>query len=306
MLQSPSCINLLAKPPWEYMEFANLGLHRRRKTFNNKAGLVQHLRSANHSGRKYRCPCCGDRFDALFSLAAHVESPGVKCKINSEFAEQDMYRIFLDQLTLGMVEVGDIFDDYTQKFEFQEEFKELYGSQKTSGPTFGHMQMRGLSGGGNSAPTGRPELTEAALGKHQQQVGKQGPHFAPTGRQYASGRVGSGPEMALTADALSALQLQEKRDSPWGKSSGMNRQQQQQQQHRPQQGPQQNQQQWQPQQQRPNVQGQPPVPQQQKGGYVRQQLDALGWDTWDQGPRFRKEDKDCRVRPPESSSGSRW
>lgn len=283
------------------MKLANLELHRRRKAFNNKAALVQHLRSANHSGRKYRCPCCGDRFDALFSLAAHVESPGVKCKINGEFAEQDMYRIFLDQLTLGMIEVGDLFNDDTQKFEFQEDFKELYGPQKTSGPTFGQMQMRGLSGGGNSAPTGRPELTEAALSKHQQQIGERGPQFAPSGRQRDSGCGSRGQETALTADALSRLQLQEKNVSPWGERSGMNRQQQQQ--HRPQQRPEPNEQQW---KQRPDVHGQPPVRQQKRGAYVRQQLDALGWDTWDQGPEFRKEDKDCRVKPPESNSGSWW
>lgn len=203
-----------------------------------------------------------------------------------------MYRIFLDQLTLGMIEVGDVFNDDTQKFEFQEEFKELYGPQKTSGPTFGHMQMRGLSGGGNSAPTGRPELTEAALSKHQQQVGERGPQFAPSGRQHDSGCGSRGQETALTADALSRLQLEEKHVSPWGERSSMNRQQRQQQQK-----------QW---KQRPEVQGQPPVRQQQRGAYVRQQLDALGWDTWDQGPEFRKEDKDCRVKPPESNSGSGW
>lgn len=211
-----------------------------------------------------------------------------------------MYRIFLDQLTLGMIEVGDIFDDDSQKFEFQEEFKELYGPQKTSGPTFGHMQVRGSSGRGNSAPTGQPELTEAALSKHQQQIGKRGPQFAPSGRQHDSGRGSCGQETALTADALSRLQL-EKHASPWGERSGVNRQQRQQ--NRPQQQPAQNQQQW---RQHPDIQGQPPVRQQQRGGYVRQQLDALGWDTWDQGPTFRKEDKDCRVKPPESSSGSGW
>lgn len=202
-----------------------------------------------------------------------------------------MYRIFLDQLTLGMIEVGDLFDDYTQKFEFQEEFKELYGPQKISGPTFGHMQMRDFSGGGNSAPTGRPGLTEAALSKHQQQIGKQGPRFTPPGRQHDSGRGDSGPEMALTADALSRLQLQEKRASPWSQRSGANRQQQQQQQ--PQQNPQQ--------QQRPDIKGEPTVPQPQKGGYVWQQLAALGWDTWDQQPRFREQDKECRIAPSQSS-----
>lgn len=298
------------------MKLANLGLHYTRKTFNNKAALTQHLRSANHSGRKFTCPACLDRFDTLFSLAAHVESPSRKCNINREFSEKDMYRIFLDQLTLGMIEVGELFDNNTQKFEFQEEFKELYGPQKTSGPTFGHMQMRGLSSeGGNSAPPGGPGLTEAALNKHQRQIGKGGPRFTPPGQQKDSGRGGSGPEMALTADALSRLQLQEKRASPWGQRSGMNRPEPQQHQYQLQQQPQQKQQ-HQLQQELPGLQGQPPVPQQQRGSYVWQQLAALGWDTWDKQPRFREQDKECRVRPSEPSwraepkggrgSGSGW
>lgn len=230
-----------------------------------------------------------------------------------------MYRIFLDQLTLGMIEVGDIFDDETQKFELQEDFKELYGPQKTSGPTFGHMQMHGSSGGGKSVPTGRSGLTEAALSNHQQQIGNQGPQFMPSGKQLDSGRGGSGPDVSLTADALSRLQLQEKRASPWSQRSDMNRRHQQQ--HEPPQRPQQNQknqqqQHQQQQQQQPDIQGQPPVRQQPRGSYVWQQLAAFGWETWNQQPTFREEDKECRVKPPESSwrpepkggsdSGSRW
>lgn len=274
-------------------ELANLGLHHHRKTFNSKAALIQHLRSGNHNRRKFTCPSCLDRFDSLFALAAHVESPSRKCKINREFDEKDMYRIFLDQLTLGMVEVGGLFNDCTPKFELQEEFKELYGPEKTSGPTFGHMQMRGSSGGGNPAPTGRLELTEAALSRHQQQMGREGARFTPSGRQHDSRRGGSGPEVALTADALSRLQLQEKRASHWGQRSVMNRQQQ-----PPQQRPRNQSQQ----KQRPAAQGQPPVPQQQGVGYVGQQLGALGWDTWDGRPRFREQDKDCRVNPEPSES----
>lgn len=276
------------------MKLANLGFHHRRKTFNNKSALIQHLRSGNHNRRKFTCPSCLDRFDSLFALAAHVESPSRKCKINQEFDEKDMYRIFLDQLTLGMVEVGGLFSDCTQKFELQEEFKELYGPQKTSGPTFGHMQMRGSSGD-NPATTGRPELTEAALSRHQQQMGKDCARSTPSGRQHDRGRSASGPEVALTADALSRLQLQEKRASPWGQRPEMNRQP----------------------QQRPAAQGQTTVPQQHGVGYVGQQLGALGWDTWDGRPRFREQDKDCRVNPEPSdswglprkgggSSGSGW
>lgn len=215
-----------------------------------------------------------------------------------------MYRIFLDQLTLGMVEVGEVFDNNTQKFELQEEFKERYGPQKTPGPTFGHMQMRGISGRDNSAPTGQTGLTEAVLSKHQQEIPKQGPRFTPSGQQEA-----------LTADALSRLQLEEKPANPWSQRSGMNRQhqpQQNQQQRQPQQIQQNQQRQW----QQPDIQGQPPMPQQQQGSWVWQQLAAFGWETWDQQPRFREEDKECRIQPSESSrrrqpkgdggSGSGW
>lgn len=243
------------------MKHADLGLDRHRKTFNNKATLVQHLRSATHNGKKFTCPSCLDRFDALYSLAAHVESPSRKCKINREFDEQDMYRIFLDQLTLGMVECGGIFGDNTQQFKFQDEFKDLYEPHKTSGPTFGHMQMHGSGRAGNSAATDRPGLTDVALSKQQQELGNHGARFA------------------LTADALSRLQVQEKRGSPWGQSSPMSRQQQQAQREAPQQ------------QRRPDAGGQTPAPQQQNVGYVGQQLGALGWDTWDGRPRPRKEDQ---------------
>ena len=266
------------------MKHADLGPSRRRKTFNNKATLVQHLRSATHNGRKFACPSCMDRFDALYSLAAHVESPSRKCKINREFDEEDMYRIFLDQLTLGMIECGGIFGDYSQQFKFQDEFKDLYEPQKTSGPTFGHMQVHGSSLAGNSATTGRPGLTEAALSTYQQQLGKDGARFAPSGRQLDNGPRGSGPEVALTADALSRLQVQEKRGSPWRQSSPMNQQQQQQQQEAQREAPPQ-------QQRRPGAGGQTPAPQQQGVGYVGQQLGALGWNTWDRRPRPRKEDQ---------------
>lgn len=258
---------------------ADLGLYRRRKTFKKKAALVQHLRSATHSGKKFTCPSCLDQFDALYALASHVESPSRKCNINREFDEDDMYRIFLDQLTLGMIECGGTFDDYTQKFKFQDEFKDLYDS-KSSCPTFGHMQMHGFSRVGNSGPTDRPGLTEATLEKHQKQLGR------------GSGRGNPDPEMALTADSLSRLQIQEARGSPWGQSSPMSRQQNQQ-----------GQLQKQAQQQRqPVAQTQPQAPQQRNVGYVGQQLGALGWKTWDGRPTPRKEDQGrlANSKPPKS------
>lgn len=260
---------------------ADLGLYRRRKTFNKKAALVQHLRSAAHSGKKFTCPSCLDQFDALYALASHVESPSRKCNINREFDEDDMYRIFLDQLTLGMIECGGTFDDYTQKFKFQDEFKDLYDSQKSSGPTFGHMQMHGFSRAGNSGPTDRPGLTEAILAKHQKELGR------------GSGRRETDPQMALTADALSRLQVQEKRGSPWGETSSMNQQQNQQRQL-------QNQAQ---QQNQPDAQPQPQATQQRNVGYVGQQLGALGWKTWDGRPTPRKEDQGRLANSKPSRSG---
>lgn len=266
---------------WMYGATADLGLYCRRKTFNKKAALVQHLRSANHSGQKFTCPSCLDQFDTLYALASHVESPSRKCTINREFDEDDMYRIFLDQLTLGMIECGGLFDDYTQKFKFQDEFKDLYDPQKSSGPTFGHMQMHGFSRVGHSGPPDRPGLTEATLVKHQEQLGRD------------SGYGDTGREMALTADALSRLQVGDKRGSPWGRSSPMIRQQNQQ-----------DQLEKQAQQQRqPGARAQPQAPQQQNVSYVGQQLGALGWKTWDGRPTPRKEDQGRLANSKPTKSG---
>jgi hypothetical protein len=241
---------------------------------------VQHLRSATHNGKKLTCPSCLGRFDTLYALAAHVESTSRKCKINQEFDDKDMYRIFLDQLTLGMIECGRIFDDSTQEFRFQDEFKDLYEPQRNPGPTFGHMQMHGSSPAGNSAASGRPRLTDVALSQQQQQLGKSGAPFAASGCQFDNGPGGSGPEIALTADALSKLHVQEESGSPLGQSFPLNRQKQKAQREAPQQ-----------QRRIPGAESQAPLTQQQKASYVGQQLGALGWTTWDRRPEPRKEDQ---------------
>lgn len=268
----------LTTPSHKYMKHADLGLDRRSKSFNKKAAFVQHLRSANHSGTKFTCPSCKDRFDYLYALAAHVESPGRKCKINSEFDEHETYRIFLDQLTFGMVECGGIFNDKTQEFKLQDKFKALYDPLKTSGPTFGHKQVHGFESAVSSAASVRSDLTEAALDKHQQQLGRDGGRLAPSGRQLDNGPRGSGPEVALTAEALSRLQVQEKRASPWSQSHSMGREQRDTQQAAP------------PQQLRPNEGIEMPVPERHVS-YRRQQFESFGWDTWDRGPVPRKEDQ---------------
>lgn len=282
-IRSTASNRALTTPSHKYMKRADLGPDRRRKTFNKKAAFVQHLRSANHSGTKFACPSCKDRFDWLYALAAHVESPSRKCRINSEFDEHDMYRVFLDQLTFGMVECGGIFNDNTQEFKLQDNFKELYEPLKTLGPTFGHKQVHGFESAVSSAASVRSDLTEAALTKHQQQqLGRNHGRVAPSARQLDNGPRGSGPEVALTADALSRLQVQEKRASPWSKtpSTAMSRDQRSTQQEAP---PQQ-------QQLQPGEGLQIPVPERHVS-YRRQQFDAFGWDTWDKGPVPRKEDQ---------------
>ncbi|KAK2602579.1 hypothetical protein N8I77_009097 [Diaporthe amygdali] len=266
-----------------------------KKTFNKKDALIQHLKSATHSSNKLRCPSCLDRFDTVYALTAHVESQSRKCAMRHALSEYDMYRIFLDQLTWGMAEVGGVHNDFTQKFEFQEEFKQLYGTQKTSGPTFGHKQIHGTNGRGNSARTGRPGLTEATLSKQQQQIRRRGPPSTPYG-QNDSGRGDSGPGVALTADALSQLQLQEKHASPWSQHSGSRQQQQRQQPE---------QQQHKNRQQPAGAWGQSSEPQQQTSGYVWGQLTAMGWDTWDQRPELLQEQKDSVANAEPLGSGWR-
>lgn len=265
------------------MKYADLVLDRLRKTFDKKTALVQHLKSANHSGTKFTCPSCKDMFDFLYALAAHVEAPGRKCKINSEFDESDMYRIFLDQLTMGMVECGGIFNDSTQEFKLQDKFKELYEPHKTPSPTFGHKQVHGFDSAVSSTATVRSSLTEAALSQYQQQLGKDGGRRAAPSRrrQMDNGPHGSGQEVALTADALSRLQVQQKRASPWGQGSPTEQEQME---------TQRDVQQQQQQQLGPDEGIQIPVPERHVS-YRRQQFEAFGWDTWDKGPVPRKEDQ---------------
>lgn len=246
-------------------------MHFHSKSFNNKAAFLQHLKSPIHEPnfRHLSCPSCKDSFDTLFALAAHVESQSKKCKMRHSLNENNTYRIFLDQLTLGMVEVEGIHSDFTQKFQLREEFKEMYGPQKASRSTSGQR----FSGGGNSVHAGRPGLTEAALSKQQQAIERASPRFMPSERQDYSRRISSGPSMSLIADALSQLQLQEKDSFPGSQNPGSCQQQRQQQQRSQQ-----------PLQQLANSWGRPSEPQQQSGGYVWNQLIANGWDTWDQRP----------------------
>ncbi|KAG8158804.1 hypothetical protein KVR01_011247 [Diaporthe batatas] len=270
------------------------------KAFNTMTALMQHLRSANHSGTKFSCPCCKDRFNFLYALAAHVESPSRKCSINSEFDEQDMYRIFLDQLTLGMVECGGIFDDNTQEFKLDDKFKGLYEPQETRGPTFGHKQVHGFESAAGPADTVRSDLTEAALGKYLQQLGKEGggprgsgPAVALTAEALArlqAQEKRASPEVALTAEALARLQAQEKRASPWGQTSSAARDRRDNTQQREAQAPPPQQQQQQQKMLQPGEGIETPVPERYIS-YRKQQFEAFGWDTWDKGPVPREEDQ---------------
>ncbi|KAI3400241.1 hypothetical protein diail_4126 [Diaporthe ilicicola] len=267
------------------------------KSFKNKAAFVEHLKfSAIHkpNGKMLSCPSCQSHFDTIHALTAHVESQSKKCEMRYSLNTNTMYRVFLDQLTWGMAEVTGVHEDFTQKFELREEFKEAYGPKKTSASTSGQIPVHGFSSGGNSARTGRSGLTEAALSKQQQENRKDSPHFMPSEWQHHGGRGSSGPSVALTAAALSRLQLQEKGGFPGSQNSGRRQQQQSQgpQQHR-QQYQQERQQQQQPAQQRQQQQqqyqradswGRPSEPRQDNRSWLRGQLDAYGWDTWNRGP----------------------
>lgn len=192
--------------------FAYMTLHLNRKSFTKKAALIQHLRSAAHSGTKASCPACLRHFESLYALAAHVESQSQKCYMR----QSKMYNIFLDQLTLGMAEVGGSHSDFMQKYQLQEGFLENFGPQKT---TYGHEQVYGSQClDGYEPRDDQPRLTAGALAKQQQEIVSAGKQTTLQWQQQQrhhyqqSTDVDDGP-VPLTAEALSRLNLQEQH---WG------------------------------------------------------------------------------------------
>lgn len=186
-----------------------------------KGALIQHLQSPTHTfGKVYTCPNCLNRFGALFALAAHCESASHKCHIR----DGDMYERFLSQLTWNLVEVaGEHEKDGTLKYDISTSAKVEYGIEKDERPTFGHQQMYGA---GNVAKAAAPSnsgsqhrLTMEALAQHQQQQRRQQTNTAghqsvqrakPLWQECESTGGGS---MALTAEALAKLNLQESQKS---------------------------------------------------------------------------------------------
>lgn len=134
----------------------------RSKSFKNKAGLVQHLRSPAHTFKKtVCCPVCLHSFDSLHALAAHCESASKSCGIR----HSEMYEIFLSQLTWDLIEVtGTHQQDGTKKYDVSHKAKEDYGVVKPVKPllTFGHQQV-------HSSQSSTPHLTQNALVQHQDQ-----------------------------------------------------------------------------------------------------------------------------------------
>ncbi|PFH61392.1 hypothetical protein XA68_17504 [Ophiocordyceps unilateralis] len=84
------------------------------KTFHKAGGLVAHLRSLAHAEKKYHCPYCHRRFPTLTAIVAHAEQSSSRCHIR----ESDNYDAFMDQLTGGVIDVGEErHDDGTIKYE---------------------------------------------------------------------------------------------------------------------------------------------------------------------------------------------
>lgn len=117
-----------------------------------------HLKSEAHLFvKKVTCPSCLATFQALYSLAAHVESASKKCGIrHSEF-----FAIFLGQLTWNLVEAtGTHAEDGTTKYEIAKMAQEDYGVSQPSQPkpTFGHQQIHGFQNTVQQPQSAAPSL----------------------------------------------------------------------------------------------------------------------------------------------------
>lgn len=131
-----------------------------------------------------------------------------------------MYERFLSQLSWNLVEVaGEHEKDGTIKYDISTSAKIEYGLEKDERPTFGHQKMYGtgnvVKGTAPSNTSSQPRLTMAALAQHQQQQLRQ--QTEPADRQPMQSAkplqpdcesVGGG-SMALTAEALAKLDIQE-------------------------------------------------------------------------------------------------
>lgn len=105
-------------------------LTRFRKTFKTKGGLIGHLRSPAHSGKKYRCPYCLKDFTSLTAITQHAEDTGSRCRIRYS----DNYDAYMDQLTAGLVDVSlDRHEDGTLKYNTTEKAQEAFGRKVNKG-----------------------------------------------------------------------------------------------------------------------------------------------------------------------------
>ncbi|ROW08775.1 hypothetical protein VMCG_02722 [Cytospora schulzeri] len=164
-------------------------------------------------------------FNALFSLAAHVESQSEKCHMRHSKA----YGWFLNQLTWGTAEIGGTHGDNTLKYQLQKDFVDDYGPQKTTRPTYGHEQVYGPQQNDRSTTSDKyTQLTAGALSKLQQEMVssdmQRTPYTMQRQRQQSSGGdgVGDGEAVPLTTEALSLLDLQDQPTGPgtWFQHSG--------------------------------------------------------------------------------------
>ncbi|OAA69388.1 Zinc finger, C2H2-like protein [Akanthomyces lecanii RCEF 1005] len=70
------------------------------KYYDDKQGIIRHLKSPAHGVKSYQCPKCSRIFKSVEAITSHAESPG-HCRIR----ETEHYGAFIDQLTGGIVQV---------------------------------------------------------------------------------------------------------------------------------------------------------------------------------------------------------
>ncbi|TLS25484.1 hypothetical protein PpBr36_07488 [Pyricularia pennisetigena] len=93
------------------------------KTFKKAGQLISHLKNNDHLPPKYRCPFCSKMYRSLSALTQHCESPNTFCEIDYSYS----YRIFLGQLTGGVIDVDGKHADHTPKYIITETAKAMFG-----------------------------------------------------------------------------------------------------------------------------------------------------------------------------------
>ncbi|EHA57159.1 hypothetical protein MGG_07013 [Pyricularia oryzae 70-15] len=93
------------------------------KTFKKAGQLIGHLKTNDHQPAKYRCPFCSKMYRTLSALTQHCETPNTFCEIDYSYS----YRVFLGQLTGGVIDVDGKHADHTPKYTVTNEAKVIFG-----------------------------------------------------------------------------------------------------------------------------------------------------------------------------------